>query len=186
LFTLIPKQEEPHMETLLQSLPADFSTVYLIPWAIRLASALAIFVIGRWLAKWLVNIVNKLMKRSGMDSMLAQFIINIVYTALLVIIVIAALDRVGVQTTSLLAIVGAAGLAIGLALKDSLANFSSGVMLIIFRTFKVGDLSRPLAPEAYIAVNIFSTLLRTDDNRDIIVPNSQIYGGIIINHHRTG
>ncbi|MBU1191276.1 MAG: mechanosensitive ion channel [Gammaproteobacteria bacterium] len=170
------------METLLQSLPTDFSTVYLIPWAIRLASALAIFVIGRWLAKWLVNTFNKLMKRGGMDSMLAQFITNILYTALLVVVVIAALDRVGVQTTSLLAIVGAAGLAIGLALKDSLANFSSGVMLIIFRPFKVGDFIEAAGTSGVvIAVNIFSTLLRTGDNRDIIVPNSQIYSGIIIN-----
>lgn len=170
------------METLLLSLPADFSSVYLIPWTIRLASALAIFVIGRWLAKWLVNTSNKLMQRGGMDSMLAQFITNILYTALLVIIVIAALDRVGVQTTSLLAIVGVAGLAIGLALKDSLANFSSGVMLIIFRPFKVGDFIEAAGTSGVvITVNIFSTLLRTSDNRDIIVPNSQIYSGININ-----
>lgn len=170
------------MDTLFQSLPADFDTLYLIPWSVRLGSALVILLIGRWLAKWLVNTLNKLMKRGGMDTMLAQFISNILYTTLLVVIVIAALDRLGVQTTSLLAIVGAAGLAIGLALKDSLANFSSGIMLIIFRPFKVGDFIEAAGTSgAVIAVNIFSTLLRTGDNRDIIVPNSHIYGGIIIN-----
>ena len=120
-------------------LDPELITTYLIPWGIRLVSALAIFVIGRWIIKMVVRFAERLMQKAQVDKMLTTFVGNILYTVLLVVVVIAALDQLGVQTTSLLAVFGAAGLAIGLALKDSLSNFSSGVMLIIFRPFKVGD-----------------------------------------------
>jgi small conductance mechanosensitive channel len=162
---------------------SEFMQTMLIPWAIKIAVALAIFVIGRWIAKWLTSVMRKVMTRSGMDGMLIDFFGNIVYTVLLLAVVMAALDHVGIQTTSLLAVFGAAGLAIGLALKDSLGNFSSGVMLILFRPFKVGDFIEAGGVSGVVEqVRMFATVMRTGDNREIIVPNSQIYGGTITNY----
>jgi small conductance mechanosensitive channel len=117
-----------------------------------------------------------------MDSMLTSFLGNILYSVLLLVVIIAALDQLGIQTTSLLAVLGAAGLAVALALRDSLANFSSGVMLIIFRPFKAGDWIEAAGTAGTVEeVRTFSTILRTGDNRAIIVPNSQIYSGPIVN-----
>jgi len=162
---------------------SEFLQTMLIPWAIKIAAALAIFVIGRWIAKWLTRVMRTVMTRSGMDGMLIDFFGNIVYTVLLLAVVMAALDHVGIQTTSLLAVFGAAGLAIGLALKDSLGNFSSGVMLILFRPFKVGDFIEAGGVSGVVEqVRMFATVMRTGDNREIIVPNSQIYGGTITNY----
>jgi small conductance mechanosensitive channel len=161
----------------------DLIQSLIIPWAIKIAVALAIFIIGRWIAKWLTGVVRKLMAKSNMDDMLIQFLGNIVYTILLLVVVMAALDHIGIQTTSLLAVFGAAGLAIGLALKDSLGNFSSGVMLILFHPFKVGDFIEAGGESGVVEeVRMFATILRTGDNREVIIPNSQIYGGTIVNY----
>ncbi len=161
----------------------DLIQTMLIPWAIKIGVALAIFIVGRWIAKWLTGVLRKVMAKSNMDEMLIQFLGNIVYTVLLLVVVMAALDQVGIQTTSLLAVFGAAGLAIGLALKDSLGNFSSGVMIILFRPFKVGDFIEAGGATGVVEqVRMFATILRSGDNREIIVPNSQIYGGTIINY----
>ena len=147
----------------------------LIPWAIRIGVALAIFIVGRWIARWLTNMVRKLMTKSNLDDMLINFLGNIVYTVLLLAVAMAALDHLGVQTTSLLAVFGAAGLAIGLALKDSLANFSSGVMIILFRPFKVGDFIEAGGTMGVVEeVRMFATILKTGDNREVILPNGQI------------
>lgn len=155
----------------------------LIPWGIRLGIALAIFIVGRWIAKWLTGVIRKLMAKSHMDEMLIKFLGNIVYTILLLVVVMAALDHLGIRTTSLLAVFGAAGLAIGLALKDSLANFSSGVMIILFRPFKVGDFIEAGGATGVVEeVRMFATIMRSGDNREIIVPNGQIYGGTIVNY----
>ncbi|MFQ5644389.1 MAG: mechanosensitive ion channel family protein [Thiogranum sp.] len=155
----------------------------LIPWGIRLGVALAIFVIGRWIARRLTNVVRKLMTRSHMDVMLINFLGNLVYTVLILVVVMATLDHLGIETTSLLAVFGAAGLAIGLALKDSLSNFSSGVMIILFRPFKVGDFIEAGGASGVVEeVRMFATIMRTGDNRQIIVPNGQIYGGTITNY----
>jgi small conductance mechanosensitive channel len=171
-----------NQEQLGQLLDPELVNTYLIPWGIRIALALAIFVIGRWIAKVVVRFAERMMGKARLDDMLVTFLGNILYTALLLVVVIAALDQLGVQTTSLLAVFGAAGLAIGLALKDSLANFSSGVMLIIFRPFKVGDLIEAAGITGIVEeVRIFNTLFRTADNREIIVPNSHIYAGPIVN-----
>ncbi len=155
----------------------------LIPWAIQIAVAIAIFIIGRWIAKWLTRVVERLMKKSNLDAMLINFIGNLVYTVLLLVVVMAALDHLGIETTSLLAVFGAAGLAVGLALKDSLANFSSGVMIILFRPFKVGDAVEAGGVTGVVEeVRMFATIMRTGDNCEIIVPNGQIYGGTITNY----
>ena len=167
---------------LAQFLKPELIETYLIPWGIRVAIALAIFVIGRIVARMLARFAERMMKRADLDQMLTSFLGNILYTVLLVVVVIAALDQLGVQTTSLLAIFGAAGLAIGLALKDSLANFSSGVMLIIFRPFKVGDFVEAAGQAGVIEeVRIFSTIMKTGDNREVIIPNGHIYSGPIVN-----
>ena len=162
---------------------ADFIQVYVIPWSIRIVTALAIFVIGRWLARMLVKGVERLMKRAKLDEMLIKFLGNIAYTLLLIIVVLAALEQLGVKTTSALAIIGAAGLAIGLSLQSSLSNFAAGVMLIIFRPFKVGDFVEAGGTSGVVEmINIFSTTMRTGDNREVMVPNGQIYGSTIINY----
>ncbi len=173
------------MEQLNQIASIDWNALlqtYVIPWAIRVVVALAIFVIGRWVAKWIVNATRRVMEKAGMDQMLANFLRNILYVLLLAVVVIAALDHLGVQTTSLLAVLGAAGLAVGLALQGSLSNFAAGVMIIVFRPFKVGDVIEAAGTAGVVEeVRIFNTLLRTPDNREIIVPNGQIYDGTIVN-----
>ncbi len=160
----------------------DFMTDYMIPWGTRILIAVLIWFIGKWIAARVVNIVKRLMEKTRMDAMLVEFLGNILFTLLLIAVIIAALDHLGIQTTSLLAIFGAAGLAVGLALKDSLGNFASGVMIILFRPFNVGDFIEAGGAAGVVEeVRIFSTHLRTPDNRAIIIPNGQIYGGSIIN-----
>lgn len=155
---------------------------YIMPWGIRIVAAIAVFIIGKWAAKIAVNISKAALRKGGQNNMLVQFLGNIIYTVLLAAVAIAALDQLGVQTTSLLAVLGAAGLAVGLALKDSLANFSSGVMLIIFPPFKDGDYVEAGGVAGTVKhIGIFSTIMHTGDNRKIIVPNSEIFGGTIVN-----
>ncbi len=155
---------------------------YAIPWGIKIVMAILVFYIGRMIARMIVKLIKKLMGKSGIDEMLIKFLADMVYAVLLVAVVIAALDQLGVNTTSLLAILGAAGLAIGLALKDSLSNFAAGVMLILFRPFKTGDFVEAGGTSGVVdQVNIFNTVLKTGDNREITIPNSGIYGGMITN-----
>ena len=118
-----------------------------------------------------------------MDQMLINFLANILYTLLLVVVVMASLEQLGVKTTSALATLGAAGLAIGLSLQSSLSNFASGVMLIIFRPFKVGDFVEAGGTSGVVEeITVFSTRMRTGDNREVIVPNGKIYGDTIVNY----
>lgn len=161
-----------------------FVDLYLIPWTIKIVTAIAIWFGGKWAASRLTGLLRKLMTRASLDVMLVQFLGNIIHTVLLVVVIIAALDHLGVPTTSMLAVFGAAGLAVGLALRDSLSNFAAGIMLILFRPFKVGDFIEAGGisgtPEE---IRIFSTVIRTPDNREIIVPNGQIANGVIINYN---
>lgn len=160
----------------------NYLDLYVIPWGIKLLVAVAIFLLGRWLAKILVRIFKKVMDRARVEATLTKFLGSILYSVLLIAVVIATLDQLGVNTTSLLAILGAAGLAVGLALKDSLSNFSAGVMLILFRPFKLGDFIEAAGTSGTVEViHVFNTTIRTGDNREIIVPNSAIYGGTIVN-----
>lgn len=159
-----------------------FVDLYVIPWTIRIVTAIAIWLIGKWIADRVTGLVKKVMTRAHLDVMLVQFLGTIINAVLLAVVIIAALDNLGVPTTSMLAVFGAAGLAVGLALKDSLGNFAAGVMLIVFRPFKVGDFIEAAGisgvPEE---IRVFSTVMRTPDNRQIIVPNGQIANGVIIN-----
>jgi len=155
---------------------------WLIHNGIGVLLAITIFIIGRWLAHWLANLGQKALHRSGVDVTLASFLNKIIYYGLLTAVVIAAADQLGIKTTSFVAILGAAGLAIGLALKDSLANFAAGVMLILFRPFKVGDaISAGGVTGAVRVIDIFSTVIITADNQKIFVPNSAITKGVITN-----
>jgi len=161
---------------------SDLINQYLIPWGIKIVAAILIYVIGRWVAKLVVKSVVKLMEKSNVDESLRQFVGNIIGAALTVFVIIAAIEQLGVDTTSIMAIFAAAGLAVGLALKDSLSNFSAGVMLILFKPFKLGDLVTAGGSTGVVeGIQIFNTIMRTGDNQEIIIPNSHIYGGSITN-----
>jgi len=161
---------------------ADIISQYLIPWGIKIVAAILIYVIGRWVAKLVVKSVVKLMEKSKVDESLRKFVGNIIGAVLTVFILIAAIEQLGVDTTSIMAIFAAAGLAVGLALKDSLSNFSAGVMLILFKPFKLGDLITAGGSTGVVEeIQIFNTIMRTGDNQEIIIPNGHIYGGSIIN-----
>lgn len=156
---------------------------YALPWGINIVMALAIFIIGRWIARMLVGLISRLMNKAGVDPILVGFVASIAHAVLLLFIIIAALDRLGVDTTSFIALIGAAGLAVGLALQGSLQNFAAGVLLIIFRPFKVGDAIEAAGTAGVVEeIGIFSTRMKTGDNREIIVPNGSIYGGNITNN----
>jgi small conductance mechanosensitive channel len=155
---------------------------YLIPWGINIVMALAIFIIGKMVVNTLTSVLSKVLSKSKMDDILVNFVTSIIRTILLLFVVIAALDRLGVDTTSLIALLGAAGLAVGLALQGSLQNFASGVMLIVFRPFKAGDFVEVAGTAGVVeTISIFSSTMRTGDNREIIIPNGSIYGGTITN-----
>jgi small conductance mechanosensitive channel len=156
-------------------------------WAWHILIGLGIAVIGAWLAGWLARILDRLMRRFAVEDILRNFLRNLAYAIALVIVFIAALDFAGVPTTSLLAVLGAAGLAIGLALKDSLSNIASGVMLIVLRPFHTGDNVQIAGLEGVVeSVRIFQTRMVTTDNREIILPNSQITALPIINYTGRG
>jgi small conductance mechanosensitive channel len=163
----------------------SFWDVYIVPWALNIVLALAIFFVGRWVAKQIVNLVGRIMRRSKVDEMLVNFVTSIVNVLLLLFIIVAALGELGVDTTSLIALVGAAGLAIGLALQDSLKNFAAGVLLIIFRPFREGDFVEVAGIAGIVEqITIFNTILRTGDNREMIVPNGGIYSDVITNYSK--
>jgi small conductance mechanosensitive channel len=150
----------------------------------KIVAALAIFVIGRLLMRVLTRVATNSMGRVGVDATLTRFLGNLLYMVLLVFVVLAALQTLGVPTMNFVAIVGAAGLAVGLALKDSLANFSSGVMLVFFRPFQVGDQIEAAGVSGVVeSIGIFNVVLKTPDNRVINVPNSLIYAGVITNYN---
>ncbi|MCP4996821.1 MAG: mechanosensitive ion channel [Gammaproteobacteria bacterium] len=161
----------------------EIISTYVLPWGINIFLAVLVFYFGRVVARIVVRIVGKLLTRSKMDEMLVNFITSILSALLLLVVIIAALDQLGVDTTSLIALVGAAGLAVGLALQGSLQNFAAGVMMIIFRPFKSGDFVEAGGVSGVVeTINIFSTTLRTGDNREIIIPNGSIYSGAITNY----
>ncbi len=170
------------MDQLNELITSGRLTELLMPWAIKIGLAALIFLVGRWIAKMAANGIDKMMEKAGVDATLTHFLHNVVYSALLIAVIIAAVDQLGIKTTSFLAILGAAGLAVGLALQSSLANFSSGIMLILFRPFKVGDFVEAGGTTGTVEqINVFNTVMKTGDNREIIVPNAQIFGGTITN-----
>jgi len=153
------------------------------PWLLNGLLALAIFLVGTWVVKRVRILLERVLLRTGIDILLRNFIKKIVYWLGLVVVIMAALDQLGINMTSALAILGAAGLAVGLALKDSLSNVASGVMLIIFRPFDVGEYVEAGGIGGTVKeVGLFSTVLITPDNRQVVVPNAVIYNNTITNY----
>lgn len=154
-----------------------------IAYGIDVIAALAIFIFGKWIARILTNVLKKMMGKAKTEPTLITFVANLAYAGLMVFVVLAALNQLGVQTTSFIAVIGAAGLAIGLAMQDSLSNFAAGVMMIIFRPFKVGDFVEVAGTAGTVLeINIFTSTLKTGDNRLIHIPNGNIIGGNIVNY----
>ena len=154
-----------------------------LAFGIDLALALVIFFLGRFAIRLVVRALSKAMQKNAVEKTLETFICNLVSMALLVVVVIAAIGQVGIQTTSFIAIFGAAGLAVGLALQGSLSNFASGVLIVLFRPYKVGDWVEAAGISGAVdQVQILTTVLKTGDNKQVIVPNSQIMDSIITNY----
>lgn len=155
---------------------------YLLSYGVSILLALAILIIGMWIAKVITKSVVKLMTKREVDGTLIKFVAGLVKAILYIFVIIAAIDKAGIESTSFVAILGAAGLAVGFALQGSLSNFASGVMLIIFKPIKVGDFVEAAGVMGSVEeVGIFVTTLITPDNKVIYVPNSQMGGGIITN-----
>jgi small conductance mechanosensitive channel len=154
---------------------------------VKILTALAVFIIGRWVVKYLRRLIRMIMEKRNVDPTLTKFFTNLSYIALLTFVIIAALGMLGIQTTSFIAVLGAAGLAIGLALQGSLSNFAAGILMIIFRPFKVGDLIEGAGVYGAVEeIQIFTTQLVTPDNKTIIVPNAQMTSDNIINYSAKG
>jgi len=180
------KEIEKGIETITRDIKSyipDNIVEILSGYAFSLLMALLIFVIGKWIVNKIVAVFGKVLRRvKGIEETLIKFLENIVYYALMIVVLLTALGKLGVETTSFLAILGAAGLAIGLALKDSLSNFASGVMIILFKPFKVGDFVTAGGVTGSVTeVGIFNSVFTTGDNQRIIVPNGAITSGSIIN-----
>lgn len=153
-----------------------------VTWGVRVASALLIFLVGKWLARKVSRVIVKILETRKVDITLIHFLEGIIYYALFISVILAAAGQLGIKTTSFLAILGAASLAVGLALKDSLANFSSGVMLILFRPFLVGDWVTVAGETGKVErITVFSTILSTGDNQRKIIPNGAIANNTITN-----
>ena len=153
-----------------------------VDFGVRIIVAILIFYIGRMIARSLSKGVRKVMAAREVDKILETFVSNLVYWALLIVVIIAAIDRLGIETTSLIAVMGAAGLAVGLALQGSLSNFAAGVLIVIFRPYRVGDFVDAAGVSGSVEqVQILTTILKTPDNKQIIVPNSAIMSSIITN-----
>ena len=162
-----------------------FQKVYdlLMLYGVKVIAAIAIFIIGRWVAKGFQSLTKKLMDKKNVDPTITGFVGNLTYMALLVFVIIAALSQLGIQTTSFIAILGAAGLAIGLALQGSLSNFAAGFLMLIFKPFKVGDYIEAAGVAGTVeTIQIFTTTLQTPDNKTIIIPNSGVTNSNIVNY----
>ena len=151
-------------------------------YGLNIITAVVIFIVGRWIAKGVRKIVKRMMTKANVEPILIGFTSNMVYIGLLAFIIIAALGRLGIQTTSFIAILGAAGLAVGLALQGSLANFAAGFLMVVFRPFRVGDYIEGAGVAGTVEqIQIFTTTLTTPDNKTIIIPNGKLTSDNIVN-----
>ncbi len=160
----------------------DLAIQYGAEYGIRIIGAIAIFIIGKWVAKKLSGLIRRLMDRGEIDPTLSAFIASIIDILLMVVVVLAAIKNLGIDTTSFIAILGAAGLAVGLALQGTLGNIGSGVILILFRPFEVGNFISVGGESGTVeAITLFNTTLLTPDNKVILIPNSTVASGNITN-----
>jgi small conductance mechanosensitive channel len=161
----------------------DRGIAYVVQYGLSFVYAILIFIIGKWAANLVSKIAGATMHKAKLNETLTSFLKNIIYYVLLIFVVIAALNKLGIETTSFVAIIGAAGLAVGLALQGSLANFAAGVMLILFQPFKVGEEVEAGGASGVVKeIQIFSTIMETNDKKKIIVPNAKITSDKIIIH----
>lgn len=150
---------------------------------LNIVAAVAVYVIGNWISKVVLAFLGRVLDRTRVDQTLSKFLTAIARAVLLTFVILMSVNRLGVDTTSLVAIVGAAGIAVGFALKDSLSNFAAGVMIILFKPFKVDDFIEASDISGTVEeISIFSTMMRTGDNKQIIVPNGAIISNNIINY----
>lgn len=164
------------------SLSASLPTLAL-EYGINILAALAIFFVGKWVVQRVIVVGRRLMDRKGFDPTVVGFVANIVFVVLLTLVIIAALAQLGIPTAQFIAIIGAAGLAIGLALQGSLSNFASGVLLVSFRPARVGDYIEAAGTAGTVSeITVFSTTLVTPDRRTITVPNSKMLDGPLVNY----
>ena len=158
-----------------------------LSFGISLVTALLIFFIGKRVARWVTNLVVKALEKNDADTELVGFLQSLIYWALFAMVVVAALGQLGVQTASFIAVLGAAGLAIGLALQGSLSNFAAGVLILVLRPFRVGDYVDVAGESGTVtSIRIFTTELRTPDNKCIIIPNARVLDSNIVNYTSTG
>lgn len=156
---------------------------YVMEYGLKVLAAIVIFFIGKWIAGIIATGIRNGLKAKSVDDTVNGFVYNMVYWALYIFVILAALGQLGIQTASFIAIMGAAGLAVGLALQGSLSNFAAGVLLVIFRPFKVGDYVEAGGASGIVEdIKIFSTQMRTPDNKTIILPNATIMNDNIVNY----
>ena len=154
-----------------------------VEFGIKAIIAVLIFYVGRMIARLITRGLHNVMQKQEVDKILESFVCNLAYWAMMTFVIIATINQIGIQTTSLIAIMGAAGLAVGLALQGSLANFAAGVLIVLFRPYRVGDFVEAAGISGVVTqVQILTTMLKTGDNKMIIVPNGQIMGSIITNY----
>jgi small conductance mechanosensitive channel len=180
-------------ETVTEAIAFDWSTLpqllqekgidLSVDLGIKVATALAIFFVGKFIIRLVMRALHKVMQKQDVEETLETFVSNLVRSVLMIVLVIATIGALGVETTSFIAIFGAAGLAVGLALQGSLSNFASGVLIVLFRPYRVGDFVEAAGIAGVVEqVQILTTILKTGDNKQIIVPNSQIMDSIITNY----
>ena len=161
----------------------QFVKIYgvILHYGLDILAAVIIFIVGKWLCGIISRMLEKVMIRSKIDQMLASFVKNLSYYVMLVFVLIAALSKLGIQTTSFIAVLGACGLAVGLALQGSLSNFAAGVLIIIFRPFGLNDIIEAGGAAGKVKeIQIFNTVLESSDNKIIILPNAKITGDKIV------
>lgn len=160
----------------------EFDKELLVHWGIQIGIALVIIIVGKLISKFIIGLIKSGMTKKGVDAAVVSFTGSILYVIAMLAVFIAAMSQVGINTTSLVAVIGAAGLAIGLALQGSLSNFASGVLIVVLRPFKAGDfVEAGGCMGAVQTIQLFSTTLKTPDNKVVIVPNSAITGASITN-----
>ncbi len=160
----------------------DYLSGLVTLYGLRIIFAIVIFYVGKWISKWLTNLSKKLMMKANVDETLRSFVGSLIYVLLMVFVILAALSKLGINTTSFIAILGAAGLAVGLALQGTLANVGAAVLIIIFKPFKIGDFVEAGGALGTIQeINMFSTIFKTGDNKIVIVPNSAVISGKVTN-----
>ncbi|MDR1975729.1 MAG: mechanosensitive ion channel [Campylobacteraceae bacterium] len=166
----------------MENLAIDNIISFLQTYGLRFVGALLIFFIGKELARYISKLFVKVIKKTSLDSTVTSFLSSAIYIVLLLLVVLAALANLGVETTSFVALIGAMGLAIGMALRDSFSSIGAGLLIVFFKPFKVGDLIDVGVLGTVEEINIFSTVLNTTDNKRVIIPNSKVVIGNIINY----